>query len=94
MTRLAASLLSLGFLFAVLPSALAGPACARRNWKAANCIASCQAKWGYPGNIMGTDPWGAVMKPSQGSMDTVVSEACGTAVYVVRRLPPLLICLI
>jgi uncharacterized protein YkwD len=66
------------YLLALLPStAFAGPACAHRNWKNANCIAKCSAKWGFPGSVMGTDPWGAVMKPSDADMSAIMSEACG-----------------
>jgi len=73
--------------FILLPSALAGPACARRNWQGVNCIQACKNRWGWPGKIMGTDPWGAVMKPGLNDMSSVVAQACGNETrYVVRIL--------
>ena len=64
--------------FFLLPSALAGPACARRNWQAVNCVQACKNKWGWPGKTMGTDPWGAVMKSGPNNMNSVVTQACGS----------------
>jgi hypothetical protein len=79
MIRLANFFLFISFFIVspLLPGGFAGPACARRHWMAANCVATCASKWGFPGSIMGTDPWGAVMKPSDTNMSTVLSEACG-----------------
>jgi len=78
MTRLATFFLSLSFVIvSLLPGGFAGPACARRHWMGASCLAICASKWGFPGSIMGTDPWGAVMKPTGANVSTVLSEACG-----------------
>lgn len=65
--------------FFVLPSAFAGPACARRNWQGVNCIEACKNRWGWPGKTMGTDSWGAVMKPGPSDISGVVAQACGSA---------------
>lgn len=88
MARLS-SLFVIAFIAAVsvIPSpANAGPACSRRNWGKANCVAACKSKWGWPGKAMGTDPWGAVMQPAS-STTSIVSKACGAATPYVS--PPL-----
>src|ERR1700722_20293371 len=66
-------MLTFVYLLALLPST----ACAHRNWNTSNWVAKCSAKGGFPGSVMGTDPWGAVMKPSDADMSAIMSEACG-----------------
>ncbi|KAL0950954.1 hypothetical protein HGRIS_007706 [Hohenbuehelia grisea] len=83
MSRLA----SLWFAFVVLasihPLALAGPACARRHYQTDNCVQLCKSKWGFPGRMMGSNPWGVVMaKPSKSNgdiWDQALANACGKA---------------
>jgi len=75
--------------FFLLPSALAGPACARRNWQAVNCVQACKNKWGWPGKTMGTDPWGAVMKSGPNNMNSVVTQACGSTTSTEAGIAPL-----
>jgi hypothetical protein len=77
-------LLSLVLVFSVASSTLAGPACSRKHWKNPDCVESCVSKWGVPGRMMGTDPWGAVMentKDSEDAWNAIISEACGIRVY-------------
>ncbi|GLB36328.1 putative protein with SCP / Tpx-1 / Ag5 / PR-1 / Sc7 family of extracellular domains [Lyophyllum shimeji] len=78
MTRLA-SLLSVALLVAALPGGLAGPACAKKHFKAGDCVQKCRSKWGWPGRTMGTDHWGGVMKKANSteSPDAALSKACG-----------------
>ncbi|KAF8203041.1 PR-1-like protein [Pholiota molesta] len=65
-----------------LPNALAGPACARKNHKMANCVSKCKSRWGWTGAMMNTDPWGSVVQKTDTdtNWDAVVAEACGVAV--------------
>ncbi|KAL0580294.1 hypothetical protein V5O48_001711 [Marasmius crinis-equi] len=82
MTRLASLTVScIVVALAVLPSGLAGPACAKKNYSQQQCIERCKAKWGYPGALMGGDRWGSVMRKvadtSTEAMDAAVSQACG-----------------
>lgn len=67
-----------------LPNALAGPACARKNFKMANCVSKCKSRWGWTGAMMNTDPWGSVVQKTDTdtNWDAVVAEACGVTVYV------------
>ncbi|KAG7099397.1 hypothetical protein E1B28_001250 [Marasmius oreades] len=80
MTRLA-SVTALCLLALVIPSGLAGPACATKNYRQQQCIERCKAKWGYPGSLMGSSRWGPVMRKgtdkSTQAMDAAVSQACG-----------------
>ncbi|KAF9478051.1 PR-1-like protein [Pholiota conissans] len=62
--------------------ALAGPACARKNFKLANCVSKCKSKWGWTGAMMNTDPWGSVVQKTDTdkNWDDVIAKACGVAV--------------
>ena len=63
---------------AQIPTVTAGPACVQRHKNQADCIAECAARWGWPGAVMGTDPWGNVISPSDAqSMSDVIASACG-----------------
>ena len=73
---LTAPILLFALIFALTTEALAGPACARRNQGNSTCPAKCNSKWGYPGRVMGTDPWGQVMTVTVTNMDSVVTKAC------------------
>lgn len=69
--------------------AWAGPACARRLSASANaCITQCKDKWGWPGRVMGDDPWGPVLKPAPKSQDqsAMAYTACGLP-YVQKTNP-------
>ncbi|PSR72395.1 hypothetical protein PHLCEN_2v11738 [Hermanssonia centrifuga] len=63
-------------ILAFLPSALAGPACAKRNAGSESCVAKCGSKWGWSGRAMGNDPWGQVMTVTLTDMGSVVTKAC------------------
>jgi hypothetical protein len=65
-------------LFSLPDISLAGPACARRNAGDGACVSRCAGKWTIPGAIMGTDPWGSVMKPLLGPADLAdtLAQAC------------------
>jgi uncharacterized protein YkwD len=80
MTRFAAALVSVSVALFFVPKCLAGPACARRYWKDDSCVSKCAQGWGFPGAIMGTDPWGPVMKPmaDPSDMAATLSRACGS----------------
>lgn len=73
-----------------LPSGYAGPACTKKYYKTAQCVQKCGARWGYPGSMMGRNPWGVVMAPSEGdpkkAMAAAIAEACGTVTCV--PIPP------
>lgn len=80
-----AAFFSLSVLLASLPSALAGPACARRHFKQADCVARCKSRWGWTGAMMNTDPWGSVVQKTDtdANWDAAIASACGfTASYV------------
>ncbi|KII93492.1 hypothetical protein PLICRDRAFT_35713 [Plicaturopsis crispa FD-325 SS-3] len=80
MTRLAVSVALVLTVFLQVQGGLAGPACVRRNQKADACAAKCASKWGWPGMAMGTDPWGAVMKPAASEdPSSIVAQACGSS---------------
>jgi len=75
-----ARLLSLALIIGLLPSGLAGPACAQKYKTASDCISRCNQKWGIPGLMMGTDPWGTVMHGTGNSEDdwnNYIANACG-----------------
>ncbi len=78
------SFFSLGLALSAIPATLAGPACAKKNFKSADCIAKCQSKWGWTGAMMNTDSWGSVIKKTDtaNDWDSVIAKACGVAVYV------------
>ncbi len=63
-------------ILALLPSVLAGPACAKRNAGSESCVAKCGSKWGWSGRAMGNDPWGQVMTVTLTDMGSVVTKAC------------------
>ncbi|OCH96482.1 PR-1-like protein [Obba rivulosa] len=76
MGRFAILLSSLALLL-VLQNAQAGPACARRNEGNDNCLSECGSKWGWPGRLMGTDPWGQVMTVTATDyFGAAVTKAC------------------
>ncbi|KAF9569743.1 PR-1-like protein [Agrocybe pediades] len=72
--------ISLGLVFSSLPSGLAGPACARRHYQAADCVQRCKSKWGWTGALMNTDPWGSVITKVDVNkdIDAFIAKACGT----------------
>ncbi|KAJ7456700.1 PR-1-like protein [Mycena latifolia] len=75
-----ARLLSLALVLGLLPSGLAGPACAQKLKTTADCVLKCNTKWGFPGFMMGVDPWGSVMQAagkSDAEWDNYVAKACG-----------------
>lgn len=77
-----ARLLSLVLIIGLLPSGLAGPACAQKYKTASDCMLRCAQKWGFPGLMMGTDPWGTVMHGTGNSQDdwnAYIANACGEA---------------
>ncbi|KAF8973740.1 CAP domain-containing protein [Flammula alnicola] len=73
---------SLGLALYSLPSALAGPACARKYYKAVDCVSKCQSRWGWTGSMMNTDPWGSVVQKTDTTKnwDAVIAQACGVTV--------------
>jgi hypothetical protein len=75
---------SIAFLLSALPTSLAGPACAKKHYKAADCFQRCKSRWGWTGMMMGNDPWGSVVKKTDAAIDwdSVISQACGSAAYV------------
>ncbi|PPQ89587.1 hypothetical protein CVT25_012332 [Psilocybe cyanescens] len=71
--------ISLGLALSSIPSGLAGPACAKKHYQVADCVSICKSRWGWTGSMMGTDPWGSVVKKvDTNKWNAVVSEACGT----------------
>lgn len=80
---------TLALLFAlsvisVLPGGLAGPACTRKYYGASDCVQKCGSKWGYPGYMMGSNPWGMVFQTtdiSTAAWDAVIAKACGVPRY-------------
>lgn len=73
---LATPLLFFALLVAFATEGLAGPACTRRNQGNSSCPSTCKKRWGYPGRVMGTDPWGQVMTVTVTDMGTVLTKAC------------------
>ncbi|KAF7319923.1 SCP domain-containing protein [Mycena kentingensis (nom. inval.)] len=72
--------LAIAVLVGLLPSALAGPACAQKYKDTSECIQKCSTKWGYPGLMMGNDPWGSVMQTTGKTIDEFyleVAKNCG-----------------
>ena len=69
-------LLLFALLLASATEGLAGPACARRNAGNASCTTNCDKKWGFPGRVMGTDPWGQVMTVTARDIGTVKRKSC------------------
>ncbi|KAI0815183.1 CAP domain-containing protein [Irpex lacteus] len=77
MARVAVLSLLLATLFFILiPSSFAGPACARRNSGSGRCSSRCKGKWGYPGRVMGSNPWGPVMTKGSTDLNDVLTKAC------------------
>lgn len=64
----------------LVPAVSAGPACAKRNEGSDACLEKCGSRWGWPGRVMGTDPWGnvinAVTTTSTNAMGSAVTKAC------------------
>jgi len=89
MTLLTVALVSVSLLLFSLPFSLAGPACARRNAGDDACVSRCAGKWTIPGAVMGTDPWGSVMKPLVGPADLAdtLAKACGSSTPQSRIQP-------
>ena len=81
MNRSTLLLFSVSLILFSLPGSLAGPACARRYSGDGTCVSRCAARWGIPGAVMGTDPWGSVMKPlvGPGGPAAVLAQACGSS---------------
>jgi len=77
--------LALLFLFAlvlcILPGGYAGPACTRKYYQTVDCVQKCSTRWGYPGSMMGSNPWGVVMQKvdddSKAGWKSAIAEACG-----------------
>lgn len=81
MTRLAV-LYSLVLALSVIPGGLAGPACAHKHYRTADCVEKCKSKWGWLGNMMGTDRWGSVMSEigkSTEAWEALIAQACGSS---------------
>ncbi|KAJ7666407.1 hypothetical protein B0H17DRAFT_262563 [Mycena rosella] len=77
-----ARLLSLAVIVGLLPSGLAGPACAQKHKTASDCMLACNTKWGFPGLMMGTDPWGTVMHltgNTDNDWNNYLAKACSEA---------------
>ncbi|KAJ7783468.1 PR-1-like protein [Mycena maculata] len=75
-----ARLLSLALIVGLLPSGLAGPACAQKYKNAADCISTCNQRWGYAGLMMGTNSWGSTMKTTgstENDWNSYIANACG-----------------
>lgn len=55
MTPISLNYLSVILALAAIPQALAiaGPACARHNYKNPDCVSKCRSKWGFGGHVMG-----------------------------------------
>ena len=56
----------------------AGPACARRSQGLDACLDDCASNWGWPGHLMGSDPWGNVLNPASATdaLAAAVTKAC------------------
>jgi hypothetical protein len=79
MARITLPVIAIAVAFSALPGALAGPACTNKQWNSVDeCIQKCNNKWGWAGHIMGSDPWGVVVKPASGTDDPkkAVETAC------------------
>ncbi|KAJ6574815.1 hypothetical protein B0H19DRAFT_614633 [Mycena capillaripes] len=75
-----ARLLFLALSLGLVQNGLAGPACAEKHKTASDCMLRCNLKWGFPGLMMGTDPWGTVMHKtgdSDEAWDKYLALACG-----------------
>jgi hypothetical protein len=81
MTRLI-TFYSLALALSVIPKGLAGPGCAHKNYKSADCVEKCKERWGWSGSMMGTDRWGSVInkvEPSSEAWESTIAEACGSS---------------
>lgn len=75
-----ARLVFVALLFGLLPTGLAGPACAEKHKTAADCMLRCNLKWGFPGSMMGTNAWGSVMNKGgddDSAWNNYLAIACG-----------------
>ncbi|KAJ3841064.1 PR-1-like protein [Lentinula raphanica] len=77
MPRIAVLFSSAVYILTVIPYGSAGPACAKKYWQQESCVEQCKGKWGYPGLMMGSGPWGAVIQQTEGDEDSVIASACG-----------------
>ncbi|KAJ7655104.1 PR-1-like protein [Mycena polygramma] len=88
-----ARLISLALILGLAQNGLAGPACAEKHKTASDCMQRCSLKWGYPGLMMGTDPWGTVMHKTGDDSDDAWNEylalACGETVTSSSATQPL-----
>ncbi|KAJ4486350.1 PR-1-like protein [Lentinula aciculospora] len=81
MTRTAVLFSSAVYILTAIPYGSAGPACAKKYWQQQSCVEQCKGKWGYPGLMMGSGPWGAVIqKTEEDDWNSVIASACGMPV--------------
>ncbi|KAJ3790242.1 PR-1-like protein [Lentinula aff. detonsa] len=88
MPRIAVLFSSAVYILTALPYGSAGPACAKKYWQQESCVKQCKGKWGYPGLMMGSGPWGAVVqKTEENDWDSVIASACGMPVSSTASAP-------
>ncbi|KAJ3737036.1 PR-1-like protein [Lentinula guzmanii] len=88
MPRIAVLFSSAVYILTALPYGSAGPACAKKYWQQESCVEQCKGRWGYPGLMMGSGPWGAVVqKTEENDWDSVIASACGMPVSSTASAP-------
>ncbi|KAH7880528.1 CAP domain-containing protein [Lentinula edodes] len=88
MTRIAVLFPFVVYFLSAIPYGSAGPACAKKYWQQQSCVEQCKGKWGYPGLMMGSGPWGAVIqKTEENDWDSVIASACGMPVSSTASAP-------
>ncbi|KAK0208572.1 CAP domain-containing protein [Desarmillaria ectypa] len=70
----------LAILFCSFALGRAGPACSRKHRAEQLCAEVCKDNWGFPGAVMGSNPWGPVLQTGVSSedWDSIIAQACGS----------------
>jgi hypothetical protein len=79
MAPVSLSLVAIAVVFSAIPGGWAGAACTNKEWSSVDqCIKKCSSRFGWGGHVMGSDPWGLVVKPSKGKEEyrAAVKAAC------------------
>ncbi|KAK0465394.1 CAP domain-containing protein [Desarmillaria tabescens] len=93
LTRMARSVLffHLTLLFSSFALGRSGPACSMKHRGEQLCVELCKDNWGFPGAVMGSNPWGPVLQTgvSPEDWDSIIAQACGSdAISHLRRHLP------
>jgi hypothetical protein len=79
MARISFPVVMVAVVLANIPGGLAGAGCTNKDWLSVDdCITHCSSRFGWLGHIMGSDPWGMVIRPGGTTEDpqTAVEAAC------------------